>query len=84
MKNLIDKSKLIINHNIDYFVYFWSKGIFIIDFVLTIASLKLLIFWKILVRYLSILDHKLILLQWEDLKQDQDYPDLATNTEYNI
>ena len=51
---------------------------------LTTASLRPFTLWEIPKEYLSVSDHELILLQWEDLRQDQDQSKPAINTGWNI
>ena len=48
------------------------------------ASLGPLTLWEIPEEYLSISDHELNLLQWEDLRQNQDQSKPAINAEWNI
>ena len=74
---------MIVNNNTDFPTRPRSPGISIIDLALTIASLGPLTLWEILEEYPSILDHELIVLQWEDLKS-QDCPVPGINTGWNI
>lgn len=84
LEDLIDKQKLIINNNKNFVTYSQSKKTFIIAMGLIITRLGLLILWEIFEEYLSILKHQLVLLQWEDLRQDQDLSKLTVNTRWNI
>ena len=80
----LNKYELIVNNNTDFPTRPRSQGISIIDLALTTASLGPLTLWEIPEEYPSLSDHELILLQWEDLRQDQDQSKPAINTGWNI
>ena len=75
---------MIVNNNTDYPTRSRSQGISIIDLALTTTSLGPLTLWEIPEEYPSMLDHKLILLQWEDLEQSKNQSRPAINTGWNI
>lgn len=62
LKHLIDKYKLIVNNNTDYFTCPQSQRISIIDLALTTASLGPLTLWESPVDYSLVSDNELILL----------------------
>ena len=62
LENLIVWYELIVNNHTDYSIRPQSQGILIIDLALTTTSFEPLTFWEILEEYLSVLDHKVILL----------------------
>ncbi len=83
LEELIEKYELIVNNNTDFPTRPRSPGMSIIDLALTTASLGPLTLWEIPEEYPSVSDHDLIVLQWEDLK-NQDCPMPGINTGWNI
>ncbi len=84
LEDLIDKYELIVNNNTDYPTRPRSQRVSIIDLALSTASLGPLTLWEIPEKYLSMSDHELILLRWEDLKQSENMSKPAISTGWNI
>ena len=68
LEELIETYELLVNNDTDFPTRPGSQGISIIDLALTSQGLGLLRVWEIPKEYLSLSDHELIFLEWEDLE----------------
>ncbi len=84
LENLIEKFGLFINNESRRITRSTSQGVSIIDLALSIAELGLLTLWEIFEQYLSLSDHELILLQWEDISYNLPEKTKAASTSWDI
>ena len=68
LEELIETYELLVNNDTDCPTRLGSRRISIIDLALTSPGLGLLWVWEIPKEHLSLSDHELILLEWEDLE----------------
>ena len=68
LEELIEGFELIVNNDTDLPTRLLSQGISIIDLVLTSPELGVFRVWEIPEEYLSLSDHELILMEWEDIE----------------
>ena len=67
LEELIEGYELIVNNDIKFPIWLSSPGISIINLALTSPDLGPLRVWEISEKYPSLLDHELILIEWEDI-----------------
>lgn len=70
LEDFIEKFDLLVNNKSKQATKPASDGVSIIDFALSIVEQEFLTLWEIPKDYLSLSDHELILLQWEDINHD--------------
>ena len=67
LKELIESYELIVKNNTNFSTRPSSPGISIFDLAVTSLDLGPLRIWKIPEEYLSLSDHELILIEWENM-----------------
>lgn len=68
LEELIETYDLIVNNDTDFPTRPATRAISITDLALTSPELGFLWVWEILKEYPSLSDHKLILMEWEDIQ----------------
>ncbi len=68
LEELIEGFELIVNNNTDFPTRLSSQGISIIDLALISPELGVFQVWGIFEEYPSLSDHRLILIEWEDIE----------------
>lgn len=76
----MDRYGLIVNNNTVYLTRSSSQEISIMNLALTMTSLRPFMLWEISKEYLSVSNHELILLQWENLRQNKNQSKSGINT----
>ena len=84
LENLIEKYELIVNNDTDFPTRPSSRGFSIIDLALTNSELGLLRVWEIPEEYPSLSDHELIIMEWEDIKIQDNGKKQATMSGWSI
>ena len=84
LEDLIKTYESIVNNNTNFLIRISSRKFSINNLALTNSELGPLRVWKIPKKYLSLSDHELILMEWEDIKIEDNKKKQATMSGWSI
>lgn len=84
LETLIETYELFVNNDLDYATRPSSGGISIVDLALTSPQLGPLRVWEIPEEYLSLFDHELILVEWDEMEEEKSRFQQGSSTGWSI